>query len=58
MSSGYHNNYQGQHMKPAPQSTIIDKKEEYEVKESRKYRKCGREMQYLVHWKDYKDEHN
>ena len=45
-------------MKPAPQSTIINKKEEYEVEENRKYRKCGREIQYLVHWKGYKDEHN
>ena len=45
-------------MKPAPQSTIIDKKEEYEAEEVRKHRKCRREMQYLVYWKGYKDEHN
>ena len=41
-----------------PESTIINKKEEYEVEEVRKHRKCGREMQYLVYWKGYKDEHN
>ena len=34
---------------------IINDEEEYEVKEDRKHRKCGREMQYLVHWKGYGD---
>jgi len=36
-------------MKPALLPTIINEKKEYEVKEIRKYRKWGKEMQYLVH---------
>ena len=41
--------FKGQHEEPAPLPTIINKKEEYEVEEVRKHRKCGRETQYLVH---------
>ena len=37
---------------------IINKEEEYEVKEIRKHRKHGKETQYLVHWKSYRDEHD
>jgi len=37
---------------------IINKKEEYEIEEVRKHRKHGREIQYLVHWKDYRDKHD
>jgi len=50
--------YQGQHMELVSPSTIINEEEEYEVKEVWKHRKYGREMQYLVHWKGYGDEHN
>jgi len=50
--------YQGQYMGPAPLPTIINNEEEYEVEEVQKHRKQGREMQYLVHWKDYRDKHN
>ena len=50
--------YQEQHMELAPPPIIINKEEEYEVEEVWKYRKQGREVQYLVHWKGYRDEHN
>jgi len=32
---------------------IINKEEEF-----RKHRKWGRKTQYLIHWKEYRDEHN
>ena len=41
--------FKEQYMEPAPLPTIINKEEEYKVKEVRKYRKQDREMQYLVH---------
>ena len=50
--------YQGQHMEPAPTPMIINEEEEYKVKEVQKHRKHGRGMQYLVHWKEYGDEHD
>ena len=50
--------FKGQHEKLAPPPTIINEEEEYEVEEVRKYRKRGRGMQYLVHWKGYGDEHD
>jgi len=50
--------FKGQHVEPAPPPTIINKKEEYEVKEVWKHRKRDREAQYLVHWKGYRDEHD
>ena len=50
--------FKGQHEEPVPLPTIINEEEEYEVEEVRKYRKQGRGMQYLVHWKDYRDEHD
>jgi len=50
--------FKGQHEKPAPPPTIINEEEEYKVEEVRKYRKCGRGTQYLVHWKGYRDEHD
>jgi len=50
--------FKRQHEKPAPPPTIINEEEEYEVEEVRKHRKHGRETQYLVHWKGYRDKHN
>jgi len=50
--------FKGQHVEPVPPPTIINKKKEYEVEEVWKYRKQGREIQYLVHWKGYGDEHD
>ena len=50
--------FQGQHKDPAPLPVIINEEEEYEVEEVQKHRKRGREMQYLVHWEDYGDEHD
>jgi len=46
-----------QHMKLAPPLTIINE-EEYKVEEVWKHRKQEKGTQYLVHWKDYRDEHN
>ena len=37
---------------------IINEKEEYKVEEVRKHRKQGRGIQYLVHQKGYRDEHD
>ena len=50
--------FKGQHMEPASPPTIINKEEEYEVEEVRKHQKRGKEVQYLVHWKGYGDEHD
>ena len=50
--------FQGQHKDPAPPPIIINEEEEYEVEEVRKHQKQGREMQYLVYWKGYRDEYN
>jgi len=50
--------FKGQHMELAPPPTIINEEEEYEVEKVWKHRKHGRETQYLVHWKSYRDEHN
>jgi len=50
--------FKEQHEKPAPPPTIINEEKEYEVEEVRKYRKQGRKIQYLVHWKGYGDEHD
>ena len=50
--------FKGQHEEPAPPLTIINEKEVYEVDEIRKHRKHGRGIQYLVHWKGYRDEHD
>jgi len=50
--------FKGQHMDPTPPPTIINEVEKYEVEEVRKHRKYGRGMQYLVHWKNYGDEHD
>ena len=50
--------FKGQYKNPTPLLTIINEEEEYEVEEVRKHRKCGRETQYLVHWKSYGDEHD
>ena len=50
--------YKRQHMEPAPPPDIINEEEEYEVEEIRKYQKKGWGIQFLVHWKEYRDEHN
>jgi len=41
--------FQEQHKDPAPPPTIINKEEEYEVKEVWKHRTRGRRTQYLIH---------
>jgi len=45
-------------MEPAPLPTIINEEEEYKVEEVWKHRKRDREMQYLVYWKGYGNEHD
>jgi len=50
--------FKGQHKDPTLLLTIINEEEEYEIEEVRKHRKRGRETQYLVHWKGYRDEHD
>ena len=42
----------------APQPTIINKEKKYKVEEVRKHRKQEQRTQYLVHQKDYEDEHD
>ena len=37
---------------------IINEEEGYEVEEVRKHRTRGWDMQYLVHWKGYGNEHD
>jgi len=50
--------FKGQHEDLAPLPTIINKEEKYEVEEVKKHRKQGKRMQYLVHWKEYRDGHD
>ena len=50
--------YKDQHMEPAPPSDIINEEEEYEVEEIRKHQKKRWGTQYVVHWKDYRNEHD
>jgi len=50
--------FKGQHVEPALPPTIINKEEEYEVEEVWEHMKQDRGTQYLVHWKDYGDEHD
>ena len=50
--------YKDQHMEPALPSDIINEEEEYEVEEIRKHQKKRWETQYVVHWKDYRNEHD
>ena len=50
--------FKEQHEEPAPPPTIINEEEEYEVEEVRKHRKRERGTQYLMHWKEYGDEHD
>ena len=50
--------FKSQHEELTLPPMIINKKEEYEVKEVRKHRKRGRGTQYLVHWKGYGNEYD
>ena len=50
--------FKGQHMEPALLLTIINEEEEFKVEEVWKHRKQDREMQYLVYWKGYGNEHD
>ena len=37
---------------------IIDKEEEYEVEKVQNHRKQEYDIQFLVYWKDYENEHD
>jgi len=50
--------FKGQHEELALLPMIINEEEEYEVEKVRKYRKRDKEIQYLIYWKGYGDEHN
>ena len=50
--------FKEQHEKLVPPPIIINEEEKYKIEEVRKHRKQGREVQYLVHWKGYGDEHD
>ena len=50
--------FKRQHMNPAPPLEIINKEEEYKVEEIRNYRKWGYNIQFLVHWKGYRNEYD
>jgi len=50
--------FKGQYMDPVPSLDIINKEEEYKVKEILNYRKQGHNMQFLVHWRGYGNEHD
>jgi len=50
--------FKEQHEGLAPLPMIINEEEEYEVEEVRKHRKQGRGIQYFIHWKGYRDEHD
>ena len=50
--------FKGQHMEPALLLTIINEEKEFKVEEVWKHRKQDREMQYLVYWKGYGNEHD
>ena len=42
----------------APLLDIINKEKEYKVEKIRNHRKQGYSIQFLVHWKDYENEHD
>jgi len=50
--------FKSQHKELVLLPMIINKEEEYKVEEVRKHRKRGRGTQYLVHLKEYRDEHD
>ena len=50
--------FREQYMELASIPDIINKEEEYEVEETRKYRKQECSIQFLVHWKGYGNEYN
>ena len=45
-------------MKLASLPDIINKEEEYEVEKIRKHQKQGQEIQFLAHWKGYRNEYD
>ena len=50
--------FASQHKDPAPLPGIINEEEEYEVEEIREHRKKERGTQFLVHQKEYGNEHD
>jgi len=50
--------FASQHKDPAPPPDIVNKEEEYEVEKIREHCKKGRDTQFLIHWKEYENEHD
>jgi len=50
--------FKGQHIDPVPSLDIINKEEEYKVKEIPNHRKQGHSMQFFVHWRGYRNKHD
>ena len=45
-------------MEPASIPDIINEEEEYKIEKIRNYRKQGHNIQFLVNWKKYSNEHD
>jgi len=45
-------------MDSVPSLEIINEEKEYKVEEIRKHRKQGCGIQFFIHWKEYKNEHD
>jgi len=50
--------FKRQHMDSIPLLEIINEEEEYKVEEIKNYRKQEHSTQFLVHWKEYGNEHD
>jgi len=50
--------FKGQHIESAAPPEIVNKDEEYKVEEVKNYRKQEYGIQFLVHWKEYSNEHD
>ena len=50
--------FKGQYMEPISTLNIINEKEKYEVEKIRNHIKQGYNIQFLVYWKRYSNEHN
>ena len=45
-------------MDSVPSPNIINEEKKYKAKEVQNYRKQGCDMQFLVHWKEYRNKYN
>jgi len=49
--------FKRQYMNPALLLDIINKAKKYKVEEIWNYRKWGHSIQFLIHWKEYRNKH-